>query len=380
MLQSGFVNITTGLNMRVVSKDWCKTVDKLYCRDHTKKSCLAPTLLPTVTVKLPLNQDRLMRVNDFVENKHCQFLGGRLNLLLSDTKERISYPVFDELVANVWKRVTKVTVTQEMGTYLELEDIENLCRPILGQMSNLTSISCYLYMDVELILCLPNPEKLEFLLTANMDVVREGSDNWSQVFERCQSNLKILASTILTRGMELALPHGRFEKLDEIRIVSHYRDFIDDEGPENLNARGAYLDQLSRDGVSTHFPSLKRIEVPFCDDGVMEGSDWQFPRQLIRLTQIHESVQEMEINVSAWLHLSLDFYPILRRYLRTGSYNLRRLVINTGFYPDSFNWGLEIAKIWPNLRSLKIDHIEYVKRNGRGKWQRLDKLLKCTEC
>lgn len=380
MLQSGFVDTRTGLNLRLLSKEWRKTMDELYCRNHTKKSCLTPTFLPTVTVKLPLNQDRLLKVHDFVENKHCQFLGGRLKLLISDTKERISYPKFDERVANVWKGVTNVTVTQELGTYLELEEIEDICRPILGEMSSLTSISCYLYMDVELILCLPNPEKLEFLLTANMDVVREGSDNWSLVFERCQSNLKILASTILTRGMEVALPQGQFEKLEEIRIVSHFCDFIDIEGPENLNAKGAYLDQLSRDGVITHFPSLKRIEVPFCDDGVMEGGDWQFPRQLIRLTQIHESVEEMEINVSAWLHLSLDFYPILRRYLQTGSYNLRRLVINTGFYPDSFSWGLEFAKIWPNLRSLKIDHIEYVGRNGRGGWQRLDKLLKCTEC
>lgn len=345
-------------------------MDEVYNRKHFKKSCLAPSFFPTVTLKLPLDQSRLQKIEDFAANKHCQFIGGRLKLLLSTTTERVPYPVMDNALRHVWKRVTQLTVVRETGIMPEMQEILELLAPYLRQMTNLVSFTCHLYMDVDLILCLPKPEKLEFIVTTNKDCVRRCSDDWAAVFQRCRGNLKIFSSRVLTRGIEIALLHVKFEQLEEIRLACHFLDILNED-----ELKSEYIEGLARRGMQLHFPKLKRLEIPF----LLESGPWEFPRQLLSLTATIESIEELQINVAGWFYITIERHPIPREYFKTGSLSVRRLIINSWFHHQMMVWSLCFAELWPGLQSLKIGTHEFVKCES-GWLEVYGGLVKCEEC
>lgn len=382
--------------MRLVCKEWRETIDGFYGRMHVKKSCLASSLFPIVTLKLPLDEQRSSKLAEFGRNTNCGFVGGRFQLLLSKTKERVGSPIVDKSLETMFGRVSHLSIAMEPDMVFQLRESEEIFRPFLTQMSNVVSFSCNLSIDVELILCLPRLEKLEFLMTENiMAYLRDDVDEWCQVFEKCKRNLKIFSCTVFSRGMELAFARVECSNLEELRTVKHYRnlDYFDDDPRHFIDfecgmirgscSRSRFELHLNRNGFNLLLPKLKRIEIPLVNPNFSDEFDvWRFPYQLMELCSQLDSIEEIELHVSEGIELSTTSFPISSLIFGGGSSNLRRIIVNTPTYSENASiWSMKFAMVWPSLRFLQTEMRLYVKY-GPSSWLRVKNVLnpKCTEC
>lgn len=373
-------------------------MDEFYQRMHVKKSCLTPSLFPIVTLKLPLDDRGLTKLAEFGRNKNCAFVGGRFQLLISTTKERVGSPIADKSLDTVsfGRRVSHLSVSMEPGMVLQLWEIEVILRPFLTQMSNLVSFSCNLGIDVELVLCLPRLEKLEFIFTENIEAyARDEGNGWCRVFEKCKSNLKIFACTVFSRGMELAFSRVECINLEDLRTVKHYRNLDECYDSDSHNFDYDYEIIISRSWIANRhelhlnrnrynllLPKLKRIETPLVNPNFGDEFDvWRFPYQLMELSNKLNSIEEIELHVSEGIDLSVISFPIPSWLFGGGSSNVRRLVVNLPTYSENADlWSLKFAMLWPSLRFLQIAHLHYV-RWGPSSWLRVKAVPpKCFEC
>lgn len=384
VILNGLVSPQTGLTIRLVNRDWRKIIDDFYSRRHRTNSCLAPCAFPTVTIKVPLDETRAQRISDFAETKNCRFVGGRVKLLLSDTKnQKISVATEDASIQTVFKRVTHLTILEEKRCSHSEDELAMICRPFLSLMPNVTTFSCTLdKVDVELILSLPNPEKLEFIGTSHIfDIRTESSDDWTQVFEKCSKNLKIFSCLYFSPGMERALPLIR-GSIEEIRFTYHYKE-VDYDGEENDEDGSSYILGLNRDGLL--FPKLTRISVPlvrpFWMDEDDEEGEWEIPRLLTQMSAKLVSLEEIELRVRiSYVELCIEEYPIPLLIVGQGSRNIRRMVvIMRKLTDDAIMWTFNLAAVWPSIKTLKINHLEYVK-DGEEWWDNVSGALFCTSC
>lgn len=397
MLQKGLICAKNGLKMREVSKNWCRTMDEFYSEPNAIKYGLRPLHFPTVTIKVPLDEARVKRLEEFAEYKDCQFVGGRLTLLMSKTDEPVQSPIEDDTFQSICKRATDMTIGS--GDYNEdVDKMLDLCRPFLRHMVNVKSISSNLEVGNEcIILCLPNLEKLEYIRTDNyFNYNANGFDcaNWVKVFQGCQSNLKFFECTMFTLGLQYALLVSEvpMESLMDLRATEHWWAMVEHDEDEKRTENGrSFIMHLNLPQLKVRFPKLTHIAVPFFSgyskDGV--GGDWDFPRLLRMASNNIQTLEEIEINVQVYDDISGRKYPIHRSNLGKGSSTVRQLVVTFIYFErkpntDAIQWCFALAPIWPSLRFLKIQkrHFSFDFPSVQYQYEKHgdDWLLKCTKC
>lgn len=331
---------------------------------------------------MPFDINGATKVQDFVKHGNCQFIGRRLTLLLSKPKEPIYSKIENGTMRSICDRVAHLTIKMNEEDPYNDEEIQEICGPFIRHMCNLTSISCDLNMDVELISLLPKPGILEVITTRHLDGFRENSDDWERVLTSCRSNLRIFDCIVYTRGMKMALSHLIFDNLLEIRAAEHYWD-IYDHGDDEYNDDGSsYIFDLNTTGAKQRFPVLKRIAIPFFGGNsgdILGENHWVFPERIMQVTNNLDTIEEIELRASfMWQPINLDYYPVQQEIIESQSTSVRRLVFRIGFYYESVEWGMRLSQMWPSVRSLRIGQREYVKEGNE--WVPGDVRLKCTEC
>lgn len=381
-LQSGFINSNTGRKMREVSKDWCSIIDWFYNKPHAYQTCLPLSFFPHMTLKVPIDVNGAKRINEFVKHDKCQFIGRRLTLLLSQTKEPINSKIENDTMRSVCARVEHLTIKKNDEDPFNDQEIQDICEPFLRQMCNLTSITCDLNMDVELVLLLPNPGKLNVITTRHLDAFRDTSDDWERVFTGCRSNLKIFDCIVYTRGMKMAFSHLIFDNLLELRATDHYWDIDDPDDDEYDEDGSSYVFDLNTADAKQRFPVLKRIAIPFFGGNYgdrLGENQWVFPERIMHVTNNLDTIEEIELRASfMWQPITLDYYPLRQGITESRNTNVWRLVFRIGFFYESFEWGKRLALMWPSVRSLRIAQQEYVRVGNE--WVTVGVRSKCTEC
>lgn len=400
------------LKMRLVSTQWRDYVDEFVGRSHLSASCRwAPTpalinhrrltFKPVARMVLPLTGREAERFNEMAKHKSCPLIGGRLEIFLDKiptTTKAMSFSIIKSKAKDlkeVWQHVKHLIVNCRRGAVGLTEFLkryrgpQGLCAPFLALMTNLKTIVLHLdELDVDLINCLPNPEKLEGICVRSRELEKDGSDDWTQVLSKCNMTLKVLQCDVLTKGMEQALTGGDivFEQLEEFRTMVHHYTFYQDgsfeadpdyDGPSDED----FLENFARERMKQHFPRLERIGVPFVHK--MWDGDWTeaFLLQLADMSNVLDTLQVIEITVDAFLPpLKLLDFPVPRDLYGYGSRNVKKLIVNHYYSLDTANWLGIVARVWPCAHDMELGGYRYVTEDEDDGWVNAEKEAMCKKC
>lgn len=404
VLCSGVVGISEALAMRKVCNKWKAAVDKYSSKPHFGNNCKPWLNIPHVSIKLLLEDHEFWQLQELAACDQNVFIGGRLKIEYQgeygnceDGRNNALVHVL-EATAHVWQHVKHLYVD---CTLLDFEQVEfsepdgglgAVFGPWLSRMTNVVTFRCESDFAVELLNCLPNPDKLESIKAGYADVFRPeraARYDWPRLLQQCCANIKRIEIVEIDDSLHRAMSVESLS-FPNLEVFGAKTDVS--EKAFNLITSCVTLDR---------FPKLKKIMIPIRCRGCFIGK-WEdcldetdscksshrceekkpkFMSQLVKLTNTMSSLEIIQIYachvfepLAICPNIDFDLYG-------RGSRTVKKLLVDYLDFGVEFEivlqWSSIVGNLFPCLGSLQVNGQEMVKSVENGEWTR--KIVGCLQ-